>query len=77
MPENILHELDIRAGLTHSCREHMPKAVAAEIWEKHFRALALLKLCVIAVTYRPLDRSVQGALIIQLSQSSGLVVGSC
>ncbi len=55
MPENILHELDIRAGLTHSRRERMPKAVAAEIWEKHFRALIHLELCVIAVSDGPFD----------------------
>lgn len=55
MPENVLHELDIRAGLTHSRRERVPKAVAAEIREKHFRALIHLELCVIAVSDGPFD----------------------
>ena len=55
MSEDILHEFDIRAGLTHSRRERMPKAVATEIREKHFRALTHLELSVIAVSDGPFD----------------------
>ena len=39
MSKNILHELDIRARLTHSRRERMSKAVAAEIRKPSFDLL--------------------------------------
>ena len=59
MSENVLHELDIRPGFTHSGRECMSETVAAEIRQEHFRVFTFQKLLIVAIPDDPLDDSVQ------------------
>ena len=67
MSENVLHEFNIRSGLTHSGRECMFETVAAEVWQEHFRIFAFQKLLVVAVPDDSSDDSVQRSVLMDLS----------